>query len=221
MKLELSDIRELELFHGIRDEELTATLEHLKARAQTLSKGTVLFFEGAPIDRLAIVLSGAVNIVRDDADGRESLIEQAVRGDPVGAAFACAGLTTFQATALAATDATVLTLDARRLLDERDDPTFAHDVLLRHLLSQMARKSLMLQRKIVCLSQKTTRQKLLTFLRMAQRAAGREVFEIPYTRQQLADYLNVARAALSAEIGKLVRAGVLETDHKAFRLRLF
>ncbi len=219
MKLDLSDIRELELFRNIRTDELAQTLEHLKARAQSLSKGAMIFLEGVPIDRIAIVLSGAVNIVRNDEDGRESLIEQAVRGDPVGVAFACAGLATFQATALAATDAVILTLDAQRLLDDANDSPPAHHILLRRLLSQMARKSLMLQRKIVCLSQKTTRQKLLAFLRMTQRTVEREVFEIPYTRQQLADYLNVARAALSAEIGKLVRAGVLETDHKAFRLR--
>lgn len=77
----------------------------------------------------------------------------------------------------------------------------------------------MLQRKLACLSQKKTADKLLIFLRMTQQTAETESFEIPYTREQLAAYLNVARPALSVEISRLVREGILETSRKTFRLK--
>jgi ATP:corrinoid adenosyltransferase len=43
-------------------------------------------------------------------------------------------------------------------------------------------------------------------------------FTISFNRQELADYLGVERSAMSAEIGKLVKLGVLETRRSYFKL---
>ena len=41
---------------------------------------------------------------------------------------------------------------------------------------------------------------------------------IPFNRQELADYLEVDRSALSNELSKMRREGLLEVDRKAFTL---
>lgn len=46
-------------------------------------------------------------------------------------------------------------------------------------------------------------------------------FVIPCDRQTLADYLGVERSAMSAELGKLKRAGWLETKGSWFHLHPF
>lgn len=45
-----------------------------------------------------------------------------------------------------------------------------------------------------------------------------ERFDIPFNRQQLADYLGVDRSALSAELGKMQREGLLEFRKNHFHL---
>jgi len=48
--------------------------------------------------------------------------------------------------------------------------------------------------------------------------AGSSHFEIPFDRQELADFLEVDRSGLSNEIAKLRREGVLESEKKQFTL---
>ena len=47
---------------------------------------------------------------------------------------------------------------------------------------------------------------------------GNRMFTIPFDHQQLADYLNVDRASLSSELGKLQREGVLRSKRSRFEL---
>ena len=80
-----------------------------------------------------------------------------------------------------------------------------------------AKRSVQFATKLECLSKKTTADKVLAFLRATARTSKSPTFEIPYTRQQLANDLNIKRSALSTVISQLVRDGIIETDHKAFR----
>ena len=68
------------------------------------------------------------------------------------------------------------------------------------------------------MSQRTTRQKLLAYLMDEAKKADSADFTIPFDRQSLADYLGVERSAMSAELGKLQRDGVLTTNRNQFCL---
>jgi CRP-like cAMP-binding protein len=78
--------------------------------------------------------------------------------------------------------------------------------------------SLHLHRRIEITSKRSTREKLLAYLAVQARLAGSNDFEIPFDRQELADYLEVERSGLSAEIGKLRREGVIENQKNRFVL---
>lgn len=82
-----------------------------------------------------------------------------------------------------------------------------------------AQKNLLLTQKIKVTSRRTTREKLLAYLSSEARRTGSNTFDTPYDRQTLADYLGVERSAMSAEIGKLRRDGLIEADRRHFRLR--
>lgn len=68
------------------------------------------------------------------------------------------------------------------------------------------------------LSQKTTREKLLTFLSRQAIRLGKQQFEIPFNRQQLADYLSVDRSAMTVELGKLKKEGIIDFQKNVFTL---
>ena len=93
-----------------------------------------------------------------------------------------------------------------------------HARLVRNLLALSAQKNLNLSRKIFHTSARSIRGRLLSYLSEQAVRSGSRSFTIPYNRQQLADYLNVDRSALSNELGKMAREGLLRTERSRFTL---
>ena len=73
-------------------------------------------------------------------------------------------------------------------------------------------------RKVEHMSQRTLRDKVLSYLSSQAMITGSREFTIPYNRQQLAEYLSVDRSALSSELGKMKKEGILEFRKNWFRL---
>lgn len=206
------------LFRGISPEELKSMLGCLQARETQAKKGAPVFLEGDPAGFIGIVLEGAVRIVRDDYYGERTLLAQAEPGDIFAEAYACADVETMPISGYAAADSRVLLLSCRKMLTVCTNACRFHNRLVKNLLQVVARKNLLLSQKIQFMSQKTTREKLMAYLLDQAKQQGSLEFTIPFDRQTLADYLGVERSAMSAELGKLRRDGVLETTGSHFRL---
>lgn len=206
------------LFDGICREDLAGMLACLDGKPKRISKGSPVFLEGDPARFLGIVLSGAVQIVREDYYGARSVLAVVQPGGLFGEAFSCAGLDTMPVSVIALQPGAVLLLDARRVLTGCSNACAFHSRLIRNLLQGMAQKNLELTRKIRYMSQKTTRKKLMEFLLDQAKQHQSPEFVIPYDRQALADYLGVERSAMSAEIGKLKQAGLIESKGAWFRV---
>lgn len=208
------------LFDGIRREELAGMLSCLGGTAKPISKGSPVFLEGDPARFLGIVLSGAVQIVREDYYGARSVLTVVQPSGLFAEAFSCAGLDTLPVSVMAVQPGAVLLLDAGRVLAGCSNVCPFHSRLIRNLLQGMAQKNLALTQKIRYMSRKTTREKLMEFLLDQAKGQGSPEFVIPYDRQALADYLGVERSAMSAEIGKLKKAGLIESHGSRFRIRI-
>jgi CRP-like cAMP-binding protein len=85
-------------------------------------------------------------------------------------------------------------------------------------MKQTASKNLLFHRKLEITSKRTTRDKIMTYLLITAKEQGSNTVTIPYDRQELADYLEVDRSGLSAEISKLRREGVLTAEKNRFTL---
>lgn len=206
------------LFSGVGEQTLQQALKGLDARIRRCAKGEALLAAGDPAGCMGVVLRGAVQIVRDDGCGSRSIIARLGPGELFAEAFACAGVETMPVSVLAQEETEALMMEADALVRGGALPCDAHSLLLRNLLSVLAQRSLMCQQKIEIASRRTTREKLMTYLRMQAAQAHSRTFTIPYDRQGLADYLGVDRSGLSAEIGRLRREGVLACERSRFRL---
>ena len=87
------------------------------------------------------------------------------------------------------------------------------------MLAVLADKNLLLNRRLGHLAKRTTREKLLSYLHEQAQLAGSTSFDIPFDRQELADYLGVERSAMSAVLSRLQAEGVLETKRNHFVLK--
>ena len=117
---------------------------------------------------------------------------------------------------VAAEDSTVLLLNARRVLTPCSHACACHAGLIRNLLTLCAGKNLQLSRRMMHTSPKRIRTRLLSFFSECIKRSGSYAFDIPYNRQQLADYLNVERSALSNELSLMRQDGILRYDKNHF-----
>ena len=206
------------LFAGVVPEEMGLMLNCLGAREREIPKGEPVFLEGDPAGFIGVALEGAVQVVRDDYYGTRSVLAVIQPGEIFGEAFSCAGVETMPVSAFALKGSKILWLDCKRMLTVCSNACQFHNRMVANLLQAVARKNLALSRKIQFMSQKTTREKLIAYLLDQAKQHGSDEFTITLDRQALADYLGVERSAMSAELSKLRRDGVLEAVGSRFRL---
>ena len=112
----------------------------------------------------------------------------------------------------------VLFLNIGRLLQTCSNACSHHSKLIRNLLAASAQKNLSLSRRIFHTSAKSIRGRLLSYLSYQALRQDSHCFEIPFNRQQLADYLSVDRSALSNELSKMQKEGILTVRKNRFCL---
>ena len=206
------------LFDGIRMEDLEAMMGCIGGRRRSVSKGECVLREGDPATHVGMVLSGAVQMVREDYYGNRSIVAHIGPGGLFGESYACAGIEALPISVVADQDGQVLLMDCRRITTTCSSACAFHNRIIFNLLRLVAGKNLVFDQKIQVTSKRTTREKLMTFLLNQAKLHNAREFAIPYDRQELADYLEVDRSGLSAEISKLRREGVLESERNYFRL---
>ncbi len=206
------------LFRGVEKNELSAMLNCLGARVMTFSKNEPVFLEGDSAGFMGFILEGSVQIVQEDFYGNRSIISHAEKGDLFAEAFACANLETMPVSGYAVKDSKILMLSCQKMLTICSSACTFHNQLVKNLLNVVAQMNLTLNGKITVMSQKTTKEKLLTYLLAQAKKVGSDEFDIPFDRQALADYLGVDRSAMSTELNKLRKAGVLDCKGSHFHL---
>lgn len=190
----------------------------LNAKECSYKKGDAVFAEGDKAKYLGIVLEGSVQLVRVDYYGNRSILANIEPPQLFGEAFACAGLKSLPVDAVAAADTKILLLDAQRIARPCGNACPCHGQTILNLLHIVAKKNLVLHQKIEITSKRSTREKLMTYLLLQAKNAKSHTFTVPYDRQELADYLEVDRSGLSAEISKLRNEKVLECRRSTFTL---
>jgi len=206
------------LFDGIGIERLSALFACLGAKRQRLAKGEALMRTGERADRIGILLSGSLSVSAYDLDGRRTIIKRIGSGEIVAAAQALSGTDAMSVDVEADGDCDVLLVKTDRILSPCENACAFHSRLVRNIMRTLAVKTLELNRKIEILSHRSTQDRLMAYLRSVAQQKGTAEFDVPFDRQQLADYLCVERSALSAEISRLSKLGLITSRKSHFTL---
>lgn len=182
------------------------------------TKGEQIYHSGDYVSDLGMVLSGSVLIQTDDLWGNTTVLDRIGPGQIFAETYACVPGEPLMVDVVAAEGTQVLFLNVERVLRVCSHTCAHHSKLIRNLLLLSAQKNLNLSRKIFYTSSKTIRGRLLSYLSYQARRNGTPSFTIPFNRQQLADYLNVERSALSNELSKMQRDGLLVVEKNHFTL---
>ena len=205
------------LFKDIGGAELEAMLDCLGVEVRTVRKNSVLLLAGEMPVHVGVVLSGLVHIVKEDVDGNYTLVASASPGEIFGEALCCAGVEESPVTVLAAAESEALLLRYERIVHICQNTCGRHQKLIENMLNIVAQKNLYLQDRIEIVSIKSVRAKVLRYLESFLAKQGRHI-TIPFNRERLAEYLCVERSALSHELSRMKREGLIDYRKNTFVL---
>lgn len=206
------------LFNGIAAQDVPGLLACLGASVRQFSRQQQILSEGEPARFVGVLLSGSAQVINQDIYGNRSILSKVMPGQLFGESFACAGAETLPVSVVANEDCAVMLVDCRRITTSCSNACGFHNRMIYNLLQVVAQRNLEFHQKLEITAKRTTREKLMAYLLSEAKAAGSREFTIAYDRQSLADYLGVERSAMSAELGKLQRDGVLKTNRSRFTL---
>ena len=204
------------LFRGMTVPDIEEMLRCLRAVERTYKKGAVILPEGTPTEQLGVVLSGRVIIEMGDVWGNNSVLSSVGAGGIFAEAYACVPGEPLMVNVTAAEDTRALLLNIRRVLEPCANVCPRHVRLVRNLLTLCSEKNLQLSRRVLHTGPKSIRKRLLSYFSECIKRTGSYSFDIPYNRQQLADYLSVERSALSNELSLMRRDGLIRYEKNHF-----
>lgn len=202
------------LFRGLTPAEWDALAQSGQLRTKTFSRHEIIFHAGSRIHEVGVVLRGSVHIENLDLWGTKTILSSVPAGQVFAETYAFCG-DAMLVDAVAAEDCEVLFVNAAAF---SGGSSAGQDKLLHNLLAVSMRKNLSLSQRIFCTTPKTVRGRLLTYFSAQTAACGRLEFNIPFNRQQLADYLNLDRSALSKELCRMRDEGLLQFEKNHFIL---
>ena len=206
------------LFDDIKTEDIFGLIKCMGIHSKMYEKDEPVVLEGSPADFVGIVTSGKVQIVKEDLEGTVTIISEVVPGEMFGEVFACANTKEMPVSVFAAEKSTVMLLNFNRLLTTCSNACPFHSKVIQNLLQIVSQKALTLNKRIEIMSKRSIRDKLLSYLTMEYDRSKKTQFAIPFNRQQLADYLCVERSALSAEMSRMKKEGIMDYKKNEFWL---
>ncbi len=213
-----NQIKNSPVFYGMNDEELKGLLECFNARIRRYEKEEMIIRQGDMISNIYLVLDGEVNIEKDSYWGRRIIIARLGRNDNLALSFVGSKNVESSIDAIAISNTSILVLGYEKCTSMCKNACTRHKVLINNLFQILSKENIELIQKIENVSQKTIRDKLLTYLSNEAQKRHSNSFDIHFNRQDLADYLNVDRSAMSFELSKLQKEGIIEYNKNHFEL---
>jgi len=205
------------LFAGADPAETKSLLRCLDARFVHVQKDEIVLLQGRKPTWIGIVLSGQLHIVREDYDGNAALIAAVAPGEVFAEALCCAGVAESPVTVIAHADSVVVQLRFDKLLHPCERACSWHTRLIDNMVGLIARKNLLLQRRMDIMAIHSVREKVLRYLGSFEKPRGR-VITLPFNREGMANYLCVERSALSHELSRMRGDGLIEFRKNKFKL---
>ena len=206
------------LFDGITEEDRKAVLGCVGYRVKTFPKGGFIALEEEHFDHIGIILSGAVDMIKEDLWGNRTMLLRMKESEVFGETFACGRDRTSSVSFVASEAAEILFMPFQRIMHSCTMSCAFHHRLTGNMVGIMANKNRELMRKVEVVTKRTTREKLLAYLSIQGQLQQSTSFEIPLNRVELAEYLCVDRSAMTRELLKMKEEGIIDFHKNRFTM---
>lgn len=212
-----NQLMKVELFEGLSQEELLIILNCLMPSIKNYAKKDIIAIKNEKLTSIGIVLEGAVTVGKETLSGDRVMMKRFCEGELFGeiAAFSNDG---WLATVVADTDCKILFFPPHKIVGLCNNLCSGHFKLINNMMNIIAKRALMLNKKVEILSLKSIRQKISTYLLTEYNRNNSLTFNISFKRNELADYLQVSRPSLSRELIKMKKEGMIDFKRNTFKI---
>ena len=218
MKEYIPVLKRTQIFAGIANDEIASMLLCLDAQVHHYKKGEYVLREGEHLSNIMILVGGRLHIQKDDYWGNRSILEQISMGEMFGEAYIAPESEPLLNDVVAAEDSVVMFFNAKQIITTCSSACRFHTMVVQNLFFSISEKNRKVVRKLSHMSKRSIREKLISYLSEEATRQNSSSFAIPFNRQQLADFLFVDRSAMSNELSKMRKEGLLEFERNCFKL---
>lgn len=204
------------IFRGMTREEIDIALMELHGEEAYYQKGQAVFLAGNVTQKMGLVLDGSVTIENNDMWGNRTILSYVGEGQLFAETYAILKEESMLVDVVANENCHILFLNMGYLHTLNLQSGTWTAKLTTNLLTICAHKNLLLSNRSFHTAPKTIRGRVMAYLNSVALQKNSREFDIPFNRQQLADYLNLERSALSKEIGKMQREGIITSKKNHF-----
>lgn len=204
------------LFMGMSEDEISGALSFLQAQEKQYKKGHVLLHAGDVTERLGLVLEGSVTIESNDAWGNRTILSHVGPGQLFAETYALLEDEPLLVDVVANETCRILFLRVSNTQKLMSASGAWATKITANVLMISALKNLHLSGRSFHTAPKTVRGRVMAYLNTVSLQTQSTEFDIPFDRQQFADYLNVERTALSKELGKMQNDGLIKVKKNHF-----
>ena len=215
--MDMISIQKMAIFRGLDEMEVNEAVRFLHAEEKAFRKGQVIFHAGKKTSCMGLVLEGSVTIESNDLWGNRTILSHVAAGQFFAETYALLKAEPLLVDVRANEKSRILFMSISSLNDT-SAPSPWQAKLIRNLLIISAQKNLVLSGRSFHTASKSIRGRVMSYLRTVALQKKSTSFDIPFDRQQLADYLNVERSALSKELGKMQQDGIIATKKNHFEI---
>ena len=210
-------LRETSLLRLMRDDELDLLMSCFAPRVRRYQKGELLLLAGYETRETGILLEGQILALKNTPDGASVAITQMGPGGLFGDVLSGSSQRS-PVSIMAQTACLALYLPYDKIIQPCAQLHDSHLQLLKNLVQTISNKYFALDRRVELLICKSLRTRISLWLLEQAEQAGSDTFAVPLTRAGLAEYLNCDRSALSRELGRMQREGLIETFRGSFKI---
>lgn len=218
MKKYLPVLRKTALFAGVTEGEIEAMLSCLQAKERRYDKGEFVLSQGQRLDQILILAEGKLHIQQDDYWGNRSIINVVGPGEMFGESYAAPESGAVMNDVMAVEESAVIWLDVKKILTTCSSACQFHAAVVQNLVFAISERNRKLVQKLSYMSKRTTREKLISYLSDEAKQQNSSHVVLPFNRQQMADFLSVERSAMSNELSKMRKEGLIEFYKNSFTL---
>lgn len=211
----LPALRHCCLCSRMTDEQILQFIDLAPGTIKTYEKGSLVFQQGDRPEKLFILIKGKVSISRDTLSGKRLLIATVDRpGDVFGEVYLFIEQP-YEMQAEVEEQSVVLELPETVFTAATKDYVAAENLLKNNLLRIFAGKAYTLSNRVRVLGCGSIREKIAQCL-LQQYSCGNDGTP---SREQMAEYMNVARPSLSRELGRMQEEGLIELSGREIRVK--
>lgn len=205
------------LFYNIEEKEQASMLHCFHSMMKNYSDGEIICFYSSQDMGIGIVEKGTACVIHNLPSGSRTILEHLEEGEIFGQLFY------FHAakeniTVEAASDCVIRYIDYEHLIKRCGNACAHHSQLVSNVLLMVQEKTQRICEHLEVLSQRSTRERLISYFHILARQKGRNTFLLPFTISALADYLSVDRSAMSRELGKMKNEGIIRMEKRKVTL---